>query len=55
MATAVSAGVATSSVKGGVGLCNFRDNISYRSSSEVGVLEYVYGIFKNFGDLSRCH
>ena len=47
MATAVSAGAATVGVRGRwhrvVILCNFRDYISYRSCSEVEVMEYVYG------------
>ena len=47
MATAVSAVPATAGVRARwhrvVLLCSFRDYISYRSSSEVGVLEYIYG------------
>ena len=47
MATAVSAGVATAGVRArghrAVLLCSFRDYISYRNSSEVVLLEYVYG------------
>ena len=47
MATAVSAGAATAGVRARwhrvLLLFSFRDYISYCSSSEVGVLEYVYG------------
>ena len=46
-AIAVSVGAATAGVRARwhtvVLLCSFRDYISYRSSSEVGVLESVYG------------
>ena len=46
-ATAVSAGVTAAGVRARwhrfVLLCSFRHYISYRSSSEVGVLEYIYG------------
>ena len=46
LATAVSAGAATAGVRAKrhrvALLCSFRDYISYCSSSEVGVLKYVY-------------